>query len=182
MPRLIEYTTHHWALAILAVAAALGVLVYELLERARSVNAISPQTAIQLMNKGAMVLDVRDADAFAAGHINGARNVPAGERGALGADQISQTLASLKRFKDRVDHRRYSGGALLGLRGLVFKAHGSSDAFAFERALARAYDAARNRLLDRVHDRIRNTFAVLPDVVVPGNSESGDALPSAKAA
>ena len=69
----------------------------------------------------------------------------------------------LKRFKDRVDHRRYSGGALLGLRGLVFKAHGSSDAFAFENALARGYDAARNRLLDRVHDRIRNTLAVLPE-------------------
>ncbi len=70
----------------------------------------------------------------------------------------------LNRFKARVDHRRYSGGALLGLRGLVFKAHGSSDAFAFERALARAYDAARNRLLDRVHDRIRSTLAVLPAV------------------
>jgi glycerol-3-phosphate acyltransferase PlsX len=69
----------------------------------------------------------------------------------------------LKRFKDRVDHRRYSGGALLGLRGLVFKAHGSSDAFAFENALVRGYDAARNRLLDRVHDRIRNTLAVLPE-------------------
>ena len=68
----------------------------------------------------------------------------------------------LNRFKARVDHRRYSGGALLGLRGLVFKAHGSSDAFAFERAMARAYDAARNRLLDRVHDRIRDTLALLP--------------------
>ena len=68
----------------------------------------------------------------------------------------------LNRFKSRVDHRRYSGGALLGLRGLVFKAHGASDAYAFERALARAYDAARNRLLDRVHDRIRNTLAVVP--------------------
>ena len=68
----------------------------------------------------------------------------------------------LNRFKDRVDHRRYSGGALLGLRGLVFKAHGSSDAFAFERALARAYDAARNRLLDRVHDRVRNALAATP--------------------
>jgi phosphate acyltransferase len=71
-------------------------------------------------------------------------------------------LPVLKRFKDRVDHRRYSGGALLGLRGLVFKAHGSSDAFAFGKALERAYDAARNRLLDRVHDRIRDTPAVLP--------------------
>jgi glycerol-3-phosphate acyltransferase PlsX len=34
----------------------------------------------------------------------------------------------LKRFKDRVDHRRYNGAALLGLRGLVFKSHGSADA------------------------------------------------------
>jgi len=60
----------------------------------------------------------------------------------------------LNRFKARVDPRRYNGAALLGLRGLVFKSHGSADALAFEHALSRAYDAARNRLLDRVHDRI----------------------------
>lgn len=60
----------------------------------------------------------------------------------------------LKAFKHRVDHRRFNGAALLGLRGLVFKSHGAADAVAFENALARAYDAARNRLLDRVHDRI----------------------------
>jgi glycerol-3-phosphate acyltransferase PlsX len=92
----------------------------------------------------------------------------------------------LKRFKDRVDHRRYSGGALLGLRGLVFKAHGSSDAFAFERALARAYDAARNRLLDRVHDRIRNTLAVpplsLPSVPPCGPSATDPQAPTAPSA
>ena len=63
-------------------------------------------------------------------------------------------LPVLKHFKQRVDHRRYNGAALLGLRGLVFKSHGSADAFAFEQALNRAYDAARNCLLDRVHDRI----------------------------
>ena len=64
----------------------------------------------------------------------------------------------LKRFKARVDSRRYNGAALLGLRGLVFKSHGGADAFAFEQAMARAYDAARNRLLDRVHERM-NTAA-----------------------
>jgi len=63
-------------------------------------------------------------------------------------------LPVLKRFKARVDPRSYNGAALLGLRGLVFKSHGSADAYAFEQALGRAYDAARNRLLDRVHDRI----------------------------
>ena len=69
----------------------------------------------------------------------------------------------LQRFKHRVDPRRYNGAALLGLRGLVFKSHGSADAYAFEQALARAYDAARNRLLDRVHDRLGPTLTALPD-------------------
>jgi glycerol-3-phosphate acyltransferase PlsX len=64
----------------------------------------------------------------------------------------------LKHFKRRVDPRRYNGAALLGLRGLVFKSHGSADAFAFEQALNRAYDAARNGLLERVHDRIRDAL------------------------
>jgi phosphate acyltransferase len=68
----------------------------------------------------------------------------------------------LKGLKRRIDHRRYNGAALLGLRGLVFKSHGSADAFAFEQALNRAYDAARNRLLDRVHDQIHDTLQVLP--------------------
>ena len=68
----------------------------------------------------------------------------------------------LRHFKSRVDHRRYNGAALLGLRGLVFKSHGSADAFAFEQALNRAYDAARNRLLDRVHDRILETLQAMP--------------------
>jgi glycerol-3-phosphate acyltransferase PlsX len=70
-------------------------------------------------------------------------------------------LPVLHRFKRRVDPRGYNGAALLGLRGLVFKSHGSADAYAFEQALARAYDAARNRLLDRVHDRIADTLAAV---------------------
>jgi glycerol-3-phosphate acyltransferase PlsX len=72
----------------------------------------------------------------------------------------------LKHFKARVDPRRYNGAALLGLRGLVFKSHGSADAYAFEQALNRAYDAARNRLLDRVHDRILETLQAMPGAEV----------------
>ncbi len=71
-------------------------------------------------------------------------------------------LPVLNRLKARVDPRRYNGAALLGLRGLVFKSHGSADAFAFERALERAYDAARNRLLARVHESIAETLQAMP--------------------
>ncbi len=77
-------------------------------------------------------------------------------------------LPVLKHFKARVDPRRYNGAALLGLRGLVFKSHGSADAFAFEQALKRAYDAARNRLLDRVHDRIADTLQAMPAPAADG--------------
>lgn len=79
----------------------------------------------------------------------------------------------LSSFKKRVDHRRYNGAALLGLRGLVFKSHGSADAFAFQAALARAYDAAHNQLLDNVKARIAQAAPLMsgsagaePDVSV----------------
>jgi len=67
----------------------------------------------------------------------------------------------LAAFKRRVDHRRYNGAALLGLKGLVFKSHGSADQLAFEHALARAYDAARNNLLERVQARIAHAAPLL---------------------
>jgi len=67
---------------------------------------------------------------------------------------VSKALAAvaypvLVRFKRRVDHRRYNGAALLGLRGIVIKSHGSADAYAFEHALRRGCEAARHRLLER---------------------------------
>jgi glycerol-3-phosphate acyltransferase PlsX len=85
----------------------------------------------------------------------------------------------LKHFKDRVDHRRYNGAALLGLRGLVFKSHGSADAMAFENALTRAYDAARNRLLDRVHQRIDIAMKTLPGSAIAAAAEPAPTSPQA---
>jgi len=67
-------------------------------------------------------------------------------------------LPVLKHFRARFDPRGYNGAALLGLQGLVFKSHGAADAFAFGRALARAYDAARHRLPEQVHERIVETL------------------------
>jgi phosphate acyltransferase len=74
---------------------------------------------------------------------------------AIGAYSVLTAL------KNRVDHRRYNGAALLGLRGLVFKSHGSADVLAFSNALNRAYDAARNNLLDRVRVRIAHAAPLL---------------------
>ena len=66
--------------------------------------------------------------------------------------KIMAMIASpvLKRFSARVDHRRYNGASLLGLRGIVIKSHGSADALAFEHALARAADAASHGLNEKI--------------------------------
>jgi phosphate acyltransferase len=60
----------------------------------------------------------------------------------------------LRAFRDRLDHRRYNGASLLGLRGIVIKSHGSADAFAFSQALARAVDEVRNSVPQRIAERM----------------------------
>ncbi len=79
----------------------------------------------------------------------------------------------LTAFKNRFDHRRYNGAALLGLRGLVFKSHGSADVMAFGNALNRAYDAARNNLLDRVQVRIAHAAPLLAAAACTNEPDAG---------
>jgi phosphate acyltransferase len=59
-------------------------------------------------------------------------------------------LPVITRFRRRVDHRRYNGATLLGLRGIVVKSHGSADSYAFQRAVERAAEEARNDVLARI--------------------------------
>ncbi len=68
---------------------------------------------------------------------------------------------ALSSFKKLVDHRRHNGAALLGLRGLVFKSHGSADELAFLTALQRAYDAADHDLLARVKSQLAHAAPLL---------------------
>ena len=93
MDRLLEYCTNHPYLAALVGLAGVAVLAYEAWLRAQNVGALAPQEVIRLMNQGATVLDLRAADAFAAGHISGARHFEAG--------QILTAGESLRKYKER---------------------------------------------------------------------------------
>jgi len=68
---------------------------------------------------------------------------------------------ALSGFKKLVDHRRHNGAALLGLRGLVFKSHGSADVLAFVTALQRAYDAVDHDLLARLRSQLAHAAPLL---------------------
>ncbi len=63
-------------------------------------------------------------------------------------------LPVLRAVRDRLDHRRYNGASLLGLRGIVIKSHGSADVFAFGQALERAVEEVRNDVPQRIEGRM----------------------------
>lgn len=79
MPRLLEFIAHHPYLIGAAVLIVLLFVADTLLRRLRKFREISPVEAVRVINQGATVLDVRGAKEFGAGHIIGARNIPAAE-------------------------------------------------------------------------------------------------------
>jgi rhodanese-related sulfurtransferase len=93
MERLIEYVTHHPLLAGAILLALVVVVVFESRLRSKGESAISSQDLIRLMNQGALVLDIRKPAEFAAGHVNGAKQ--------LDSDKILTAGESFKRFKEK---------------------------------------------------------------------------------
>lgn len=93
MERLLEYAANHPWLVSATVLALILVLVFELRLRQNEFAAISPQDAIRLMNQGALVLDLRPPDAYAEGHLNGARQMDSAE--------ILKAGETLKKYKEK---------------------------------------------------------------------------------
>lgn len=77
MAQLVEFAGNHVWLVIGLVVAWSAVLFYELRLRTQGATHISAADAVRLINKGALVIDVRKPEDFQAGHIVNARNVPA---------------------------------------------------------------------------------------------------------
>jgi rhodanese-related sulfurtransferase len=93
MEQLIEYVSRHYYLASAVVLALVIVVTFESRLRSTGQSAISAQELIRLMNQGALVLDIRKPEEFAAGHVNGAKQ--------LDSDKILTAGDSFKRWKEK---------------------------------------------------------------------------------
>jgi glycerol-3-phosphate acyltransferase PlsX len=82
----------------------------------------------------------------------------------------------LKRFKRRVDPAQYNGAALLGLRGLVIKSHGSAEAFGFEWAIKRGYDAVKNGVLERLVRAMEENAAPMQQAALDAGQANSSAV------
>lgn len=82
---------------------------------------------------------------------------------------------ALKAISQRMNPSRYNGGSLLGLRGLVFKSHGGADAYGYQWAIKRAFDAAKYDVLTRISTKIAD---LMPQSAASPEDSAG-AIPNA---
>lgn len=104
------------------------VFVYEMRARSESQVTVSPQELIRLMNQGALVLDLRPAEQYQAGHLNGARR--------LNADEILKAGDTLKKYKEKAVVVYDDSGTLGGAAVRQLAAQGFTRAFALRGGLA----------------------------------------------
>ncbi len=128
MDRLAEYIqVNHWLVAA-TVAVLVLVIVFEIRARVESFAAVSPQDAIRLMNHGAVIIDLRAAEQYAAGHLSGARR--------MDGEQILKAGDTLKKYKQKPLIVYDESGSLGTSAARQLKAQGFTQAFNLRGGLA----------------------------------------------
>ena len=72
-------------------------------------------------------------------------------------------MPALKGFKNKLDPRKFNGAMFLGLRGVVIKSHGGTDAVGFSYALEEAFHEAKADSLTRIQQGVADQLAHLAD-------------------
>ncbi len=64
---------------------------------------------------------------------------------------------SLKKFKNKLDPRKYNGAILLGLKGPVVKSHGATDGLGFSYSVELCYKIAKGKLIEKMRENLNHT-------------------------
>ena len=67
---------------------------------------------------------------------------------------------SLKKFKDKLDPRKYNGAIFLGLNGPVVKSHGGIDAIGFYHSLDLCYKIIKGDLMSQIRKNLKHSKSV----------------------
>ena len=116
MDHLLPFIQNHPLLISGIVLLAIAGVVIELRHRLSAAVAVAPSDAVRLMNSGALVIDVRAADAYAAGHIIDARHIPQTE--------LAAQADALKKYREKPVVLCCDSGMTSGASAGVLKALG----------------------------------------------------------
>jgi len=124
-----EFVTNHWLL----FAALVVITVMLVSNLTSSIGAagrqLNPSQAVRLINReGAVVLDVREAKEFGAGHIVSAINVP--------ESKLTERLKEIDHYRDQPVLLCCGTGMVAGRAGGALKKHGFSKLFALKGGIA----------------------------------------------
>ena len=61
---------------------------------------------------------------------------------------------SLKKFKEKLDPRKFNGAIFLGLNGPVVKSHGSTDSVGFYHSINLCYNIVKGNLMSQIKDNL----------------------------
>jgi rhodanese-related sulfurtransferase len=128
MDRVLDFASHHPWLATATVVLAAVVAIYEMRMRSEGLRSVSPQELIRLMNQGAVVLDLRPAEQYQAGHLNGARQ--------MSGEQILSAGDTLKKHKEKTVVVYDDSGSLGAAAVRQLSAQGFSRVFALRGGLS----------------------------------------------
>lgn len=85
---MLKFLIDNWYLVVVAAASG-GMLLWPVVAKSAQAGNLSANGAVQLINRErAVVLDVREADEFAAGHIGGAKHLAVGDVEARLGDTV----------------------------------------------------------------------------------------------
>ncbi|NIR32368.1 MAG: phosphate acyltransferase PlsX [Gammaproteobacteria bacterium] len=68
-------------------------------------------------------------------------------------------LPVLRSLRRKIDPREYNGASLMGLRGIVIKSHGSTDAVGFANAIKEAHAEIQNNVPARINEHLESILA-----------------------
>ena len=59
-------------------------------------------------------------------------------------------------LKHKMDYKSFGGAILLGVNGVVIKAHGNSNTYAFKKALELAYNMANTNVVEKIKEGFKD--------------------------
>lgn len=129
MDKLVPFLTEHYVLTGLFIVVLIIFLLHEFRLRSRGVKRLSPQdlTTVANRQKG-IIVDVRDSQQFACGHIANARNYPKA--------QLEEFLPKLEKHKNRPIILVCENGPSATAAGSLLKKHGFEQVYSLAEGLA----------------------------------------------